>query len=82
MIAEIVTVELLTCQHQVLPLLPDVCPMLQAVGQVCPGGKGEEPCDGADCNVPSLGNVGGDVELQGHPGVGGVVTAGGSPHAT
>jgi hypothetical protein len=30
MIAEIVTVELPTCQHQVLPLLLDVRPKLQA----------------------------------------------------
>ena len=72
------TIELLTCQHQVFPLLPDIRPMLHTVGQVWHGGQGEEPGDGADCHMPSLGNVGGDVELQWHPGVGGVITAGGS----
>ena len=71
MIAEIVTVELPTCQHQVLPLLLDVRPKLQAMSVM---GERER----TDCHVPSLGNVGGDVELQGHPGMGGVVKAGGT----
>ena len=55
MIAEIVTVELPTCQHQVLPLLLDVRPKLQAMSVM---GERER----TDCHVPSLGNVGGDCK--------------------